>query len=76
MQRLLRDIIPHIYSGDETEMYLHAVQNICTYARMSDNNTFLFIRYPEIISDPDPGHQRAAEEPDETDGDILRDTEH
>ena len=26
MQRLLRDIIPHIYSGDETEMYLHAVQ--------------------------------------------------
>ena len=46
MQRLLRDIIPHIYSGDETEMYLHAVQ---MYVRMSDNNTFLFIRYPEII---------------------------
>ena len=43
---------------------------------MSDNNTFLFIRYPEITSDPDPGHQRAAEDPDETDGDILRDTEH
>ena len=46
MQRFLRDIIPHIYSGDETEMYLHAVQ---MYVRMSDNNTFLFIRYPEII---------------------------
>ena len=26
MQRLLRDIIPHIYSKDETQMYLLAVQ--------------------------------------------------
>ena len=71
MQRLLRDIIPHIYSKDETQMYLLAVQ---LYVRMSDNNTFLLIRYPEISSDPDPDHQRADGDHDDTDGDTRGDT--
>ena len=44
------------------------------YVRMSDNNTFLLIRYPEISSDPDPDQQRADGDPDDTDGDSLGDT--
>ena len=65
----------HLFRGRDRNVFTRSAVNVM-YARMSDNNTFLFIRYTEIISDPDPGHQRAAEDPDETDGDILRDTEH
>ena len=46
----------------------------CIYVRMSDNNTFLLIRYPEISSDPDPDHQRADGDHDDTDGDTRGDT--